>query len=88
MTEATIERLYAFYGVLYNRYRLRILALCEETPHTSADLSRTLKLSYSITIKYVQMLADARLVSKTRHANRVFVRSLVRLTSSGMLERL
>jgi len=89
MTHLNIKRLKSILSALDNEKRLRIVELCSGRTFTVTELSKELKLNYSITVKYVSMLEKANLIKKTRNKDKtVSVKSLVRISDSGEIRRI
>lgn len=70
MTNLDIPKLKQIFAALDNEKRIRIIELCSEKERTVTELSKLLKLNYSVTIEYVSMLAKVGLVSKKRNEDR------------------
>lgn len=88
MTHLNIKRLKSIFSALDNEKRLRIVELCSNQEFTITELSKELKLNYSITVKYVSMLEKANLIRRTRNKDKtVSVKSLVRISDSGEIRR-
>ena len=88
MANLDIPHLKSMFSALSNEKRLRIIELCSEKERTVTDLSKLLKLDYSITVEYSSKLQKANLVSKTRKDNKsVIVKSLIRLNNNGEIKR-
>jgi len=89
MTELDILKLKNIFSALSNEKRLKIVELCSAKEHTVTELSKVLKLNYSITVEYTSMLEKANLVKKTRNEDRtVKVKSLIRLNNNGEIKRI
>lgn len=84
MTKLDILRLKQTFSALNNEKRIKIVELCSQKERTVTELSKLLKLNYSITVEYTSMLAKANLVEKRRNKDKtVSVKSLIRLNSNG-----
>jgi predicted transcriptional regulator len=84
-----MKRLKQIFSALDNEKRLRIVELCSEKEYSITELSKLLKLNYSITVEYTSMLEKANLVTKNRNKDRtVTVRSLIRIKSGGEIVRI
>ena len=83
-----IKRLKQIFSALDNEKRLKILQLCSERSYSVTELSKMLKLNYSITVEYTSMLEKANLVKKTRNNDKtVSVKSLVKIKDNGEVVR-
>lgn len=86
MANLDIPKLKQIFAALNNEKRIRIIELCSEKERTVTELSKLLKLDYSVTIEYISMLAKVGLVSKRRNEDRtVSVGSLVKLSTEGYI---
>lgn len=84
MTKLDIIKLKQIFSALSNEKRLKVIELCSQKERTITELSKMLKLNYSITVEYTGMLERVGLVSKTRHENRtVTVKSLIKINNEG-----
>lgn len=89
MTKLDIPKLKNLFSVLANEKRIRIIELCSQKERTVTELSKLLKLNYSITVEYTSMLSKVKLVEKKRNKNRtVNVKSLVRLNNNGEIKKI
>ena len=89
MTKLDIPKLKNIFSALANEKRIRIIELCSQKERTVTELSKLLKLNYSITVEYTSMLKKANLVSKNRNEDRtVTVKSLVRLNNHGEINKI
>lgn len=89
MTKLDIPKLKNFFSALANEKRIKIIDLCSQKKRTVTELSKLLKLNYSITVEYTSMLKKANLVSKNRNEDRtVTIKSLVKLNNSGEIQRI
>ena len=89
MNKLDIHSLKLIFSALDNEKRLKIIELCSEKELTITQLSRELRLNYSVTVEYSSMLEKASLVIKTRHSDKtVGVRSLIRLNNHGEISRI
>ena len=89
MDESKIVQLRDFFAALSNVKRLQIVLLCGKRGLTVTELSKKLKLTYTMTSEYVNLLARQGLVSRTRNPDRtVTVRASVRLLENGEVSRL
>lgn len=85
----TLKKLKDMFAVLNNQNRIRIIILCSNKPHTVTQLSKLLRLNYSVTSDYISMLEKVGLIAKTRNANKtVSVRALVAMNEKGELKRI
>ena len=88
MTELDILKLKNIFSALDNEKRIKIVGLCSSKEYTITELSKLLRLNYSITVEYTGMLEKANLVKKTRNEDRtVKVKSLIRLNNNGEIKR-
>ena len=79
MANLDIPRLKQIFAALNNEKRIKIVELCSEKERTVTELSKLLKLDYSITVEYTSMLAKVNLVKKTRNEDKtVGVKSLIK----------
>lgn len=84
-----IRKLKQIFSALDNEKRLRIIQLCSKKGYSVTELSKILKLNYSITVEYTSMLERANLVKKTRNNDRtVSVESLIRIKNNGEVVRI
>lgn len=84
MTAIDIPKLKNIFSALANEKRLKIVELCSEKERTITELSKLLKLDYSITVEYTSMLAKVNVIKKTRNENKtVSVKSLIKLNNHG-----
>ena len=89
MDKLDIPKTKRIFDALSNKKRVRIIELCSEKVRTVTELSKLLRLDYSIAVRYTSMLANVNLVEKTRNPDRtVNVRSLVRLNSDGEIKKI
>ena len=89
MTKLNISKLKDIFSALSNEKRIRIIELCSQKERTVTELSKLLKLNYSITVEYTGMLAKVGLVGKKRNENKtVSVKSLVRLNNEGEITKI
>jgi len=83
-----IRKLKQIFSALDNEKRLKIIKLCSEKGYSVTELSKILKLNYSITVEYTSMLEKANLVTKERNGDKtVTVRSLIKLKNDGQIAR-
>ena len=88
MNKLDIKKLKQIFSALDNEKRLRIIELCSKKGFTSTELSKIIKLNYSITIEYTSMLEKANLVKKERNKDRtVTIKSLIKLNNNGEIKR-
>jgi len=88
MTNIDISKLKTQFSALANNKRLKIIEICSEKEKTITELSKILKLNYSITVEYTSMLEKAKLIRKIRNADRtVSVKSLIKLSNDGEIRR-
>lgn len=79
-----VKKLKSIFAVLNNINRINIILLCSEKELTITELSKKLKLNYSVTSEYSSQLEKAGLVRKIRNKNKtVSVKSLIRLNEKG-----
>ena len=84
-----IRKLKQIFSALDNEKRLKIIKLCSEKGYSVTELSKILKLNYSITVEYTSMLEKANLVSKERNEDKtVTVKSLIKLKNDGQIMRI
>ena len=84
-----IKKLKQIFSTLDNEKRLKIIKLCSEKGYSVTELSKLLKLNYSITVEYTSMLEKANLVTKERNGDKtVIVWSLIKLKNDGQIIRL
>jgi len=84
MDKLDIPHLKNIFSALNNEKRLKIIELCSDKEYTVTDLSRKIKLNYSITVEYLSMLNKANLISKKRMDNRtVLIKSLIKINNKG-----
>ena len=87
MVNIDIPKLKSIFSALSNEKRIKIIELCSKKEHTVTELSKKLKLNYSITVEYTSMLAKAHLVEKKRNKDRtVNVKSLIRINNEGEIK--
>ena len=83
-----IKKLKQIFSALDNEKRLKIIKLCSEKGYSVTELSKLLKLNYSITVEYTSMLEKANLVTKDRNDDKtVTVKSLIKLKNDGQIIR-
>jgi len=83
-----IKKLKQIFSALDNEKRLKIIKLCSEKGYSVTELSKILKLNYSITVEYTSMLEKANLVTKERNEDKtVTVKSLIKLKNDGQILR-
>lgn len=88
MAKLDIPKLKNIFSALANEKRIKIIELCSEKQRTVTELSKLLKLNYSITVEYTSMLEKVGLLSKKRNEDRtVNVKSLVRLNNNGEIKK-
>ena len=88
MTNLDILKLKNLFSALSNEKRLRIIDFCSEKEYTVTQLSKKLKLNYSVTIEYISMLNKAGLIAKRRNENKtVSITSLIKLNNEGEIRR-
>jgi DNA-binding transcriptional ArsR family regulator len=88
MDNLDIKRLKQIFSALDNEFRLKIIELCSNKGLTITELSKQLKLNYSITVEYTSMLEKANLVQKSRNDDRtVTVKSLIGLNNEGEVRK-
>lgn len=75
------------YKALANSYRLRIIFLCQNDGLTVTQLSKELKLNYSITSEYIGQLHKAGLITKRKNNKNVIIKSLIKIKEGGVIER-
>jgi DNA-binding transcriptional ArsR family regulator len=84
-----IKKLKQIFSALSNEKRLKIIELCSDKQYSITELSKLLKLNYSITVEYTSMLEKSNLVSKERNEDRtVAVKSLIRIKDDGQIIRI
>ena len=84
-----IKKLKQIFSALSNEKRLKIIELCSDKQYSITELSKLLKLNYSITVEYTSMLEKSNLVSKERNEDRtVAVKSLIRIKDDGQIVRI
>ncbi|MCK5624884.1 winged helix-turn-helix transcriptional regulator [Candidatus Pacearchaeota archaeon] len=89
MTKIDILKLKNVFSALANEKRIRIIELCSQKGRTVTELSKLLKLNYSITVEYTSMLAKVNLVEKKRNKDRtVSVKSLIKLNNCGEIKKI
>jgi predicted transcriptional regulator len=87
MDKLDITHLKNVFSALNNEKRLKIIELCSDKEYTVTELSKKLKLNYSITVEYLSMLNKVNLISKKRMDDRtVTIKSLIRLNNKGEVE--
>ena len=72
MTKLNILKLKNQFSALANEKRIKIIELCSQKPRTITELSKLLKLNYSITVEYTSFLEKAGLVEKKRNSDKLF----------------
>ena len=83
------KKLKNIFAVLNNIRRINIILLCSEEELTVTELSKKLKLNYSVTSEYTSQLEKAGLVRKTRNENKtVSITSLIKLNENGEVKRI
>ena len=88
MADINPKKLKDMFAALNNANRIKIVMLCSETGLTITELSKKLKLNYSVTSEYVSMLEKAGLVRKTRNDDKtVRIKSLIRLADNGEIKK-
>jgi len=88
MTKLDIPKLKNIFSALANEKRIKIIELCSEKQRTITELSKLLKLNYSITVEYTSMLEKIGLVKKERKENKtVEVTSCIKLTNEGEVQK-
>jgi predicted transcriptional regulator len=89
MTKLDIPKLKNIFSALANEKRIRIIELFLEKQRNVTELSRLLKLNYSITVEYTSMLEKVGLLSKKRNEDRtVNVKSLIKLNNHGEIKKI
>lgn len=89
MTNLDIPKLKNIFSALANEKRIKIIELCSNKPRTITELSKLLKLNYSITVEYTSMLEKVGLVAKERKTNKtVEVTSCIKLTNEGEIQKI
>jgi len=84
-----INKLKNTFAVLNNINRINIIMLCSEKEFTVTELSKKLKLNYSVTSEYISQLEKVGLIKKTRNKNKtVNVKSLIRISANGEVKRI
>ena len=87
MANIDIPKLKQMFSALANEKRIRIIELCSRKERTVTELSKLLKLNYSITVEYTSMLAKTNLVKKRRNEDRtVSVKSLIKINNAGEIK--
>lgn len=88
MDNIELKKLKQTFSTLSNEKRLRIIELCSNRGYSITELSKLLKLNYSITVEYTSMLEKANLVIKERNQDKtVTVKSLIRIKNDGQITR-
>jgi len=88
MTNLDIPKVKQIFSALNNERRIKIVELCSKREYTITQLSRELKLNYSVTVEYISMLEKIKLVEKRRNENKtVSVKSLIVLHDNGEIRR-
>ncbi len=83
-----LKKLKQIFSALSNEKRLRIIELCSNKGYSITELSKLLKLNYSITVEYTSMLEKSNLVAKERNEDKtVTVKSLIRINDDGQITR-
>jgi len=63
--------------------------MCSEKQFTVTELSKKLKLNYSVTSEYISMLEKAELIRKTRNKNKTInVKSLIEINEYGEVRKI
>lgn len=89
MSNLDIPKLKQIFSALNNEKRLKIIELCSTKEMTVTELSKALKLNYSITVEYVSMLGKVNLIAKRRNGDRtVSIKSLIKLNKDGEIKKL
>lgn len=84
-----LNRLKNTFAVLNNINRIKIILLCSEKEMNVTELSKKLKLNYSVTSEYVSMLEKAGLIRKIRNKNKtVNVESLIEINENGEVRKI
>ena len=84
-----VKKLKNIFAVLNNIHRINIIVLCSEKELTVTELSKKLKLNYSVTSEYISQLEKAGLVRKIRNKNKTIgVNSLIKLNENGEVKRI
>ena len=83
------KKLKNIFAVLNNIHRINMIILCSEKELTVTELSKKLKLNYSVTSEYVSQLEKAGLVRKIRNENKtVSIKSLIKLNENGEIKKI
>lgn len=89
MTNKEISHLKNVFSALANEKRLQILFLCRDKPRNVTELSKLLKLNYSITVEYTSMLEKVGLIKKERYEDhRVYVKALIDIKENGEISKI
>ena len=89
MTPLNTKGLKLTFAALNNEKRIKIIELCSKQSLTITELSKSLKLNYSITVKYVSMLEKAKLIKRIRNTDKtVSVIPLIQLNNSGEIKKI
>jgi len=84
-----INKLKNTFAVLNNINRIKIVLLCSEKEMNVTELSKKLKLNYSVTSEYVSMLEKVGLIRKIRNKNKtVNVKSLIKINENGEVKKI
>jgi len=84
-----VKKLKNIFAVLNNIHRINMIILCSEKELTVTELSKKLKLNYSVTSEYVSQLEKAGLVRKIRNENKtVSIKSLIKLNENGEIKKI
>lgn len=84
-----INKLKQIFSALSNEKRLKIIELCSKKGYSVTELSKLLKLNYSITVEYTSMLEKSNLVTKERNEDKtVTVKSLIKIKDDGQIIRI
>jgi len=85
----TLNKLKNIFAVLNNINRIKIIIMCSEKQFTVTELSKKLKLNYSVTSEYISMLEKAELIRKTRNKNKTInVKSLIEINEYGEVRKI
>ena len=89
MPKLDIVKLKQIFSTLSNEKRLKVIELCSQKERTITELSKLLRLNYSITVEYTSMLAKVGLVKKRRNEDKtVNVKSLVKINNEGEIKKI
>jgi len=84
-----LNKLKNIFAVLSNTNRVKIILLCSEKEMNVTELSKKLKLNYSVTSEYVSMLEKVGLIRKTKNKNKtVNVKSLIKINEDGEVRKI